>query len=160
MVVVKLFRTQLEKELHHKIQKQFHCPNFIKMMNRIFFIITLNVIFLLNSCQIKEHTNRPILNSKNIHIGDSIFISGVLKKVIFTDSSYVIDSIVYERYDNNNLKSKSTYKSSKPIFENIEYHQNGKMKKYVFIDDDNANYFYERNYDTLGNLLNKQGELF
>lgn len=129
------------------------------MINKIFFTIIIFQVFI--SCNSNEDfIFKPILNSENIKIGDSIFSNGQIKKLVFNDSFYFIDSIVFERYRNKNIKSFRTFKNGKKIFENIEYYSNGKINKYFFIDEDNNDIFYERDYNTLGKLENTKGEIF
>jgi len=127
------------------------------------YIVVLIFISLLSSCKDKSvYLKKQFFDSKNKYIGDSIFINNIIKTIVFKDSSYVIDSIVYNRYNNsvNNLKSIQTFKNGKNIFENIDYFENGNIKRYSFIDEDNSNYYYQRNYDSNGNFLNTYGYVF
>lgn len=120
------------------------------------------VLFVLG-CQKKNNYHAvPILDKKHNHIGDSVFCNGILSKVVFVDSMYIIDSIVYERYDNQarNLKSIRTYSNGVWVFENIEYFENGRIKEYVFKDEENEDYFYLRKYNEDGVLIETEGELF
>lgn len=128
------------------------------MINKNYFTIIVFLIFI--SCNRNEDVFKPILNSENKKIGDSIFSNGLIKKINFYDTSYIIDSIVFERYKNKNIKSFGTFKNGTKVFENIEYYSNGKISKYFFIDEDRSDYYYERDYDTLENLKNTKGEIF
>ena len=58
------------------------------------------------------------------------------------------------------MKSLKTFKGGKNIFENIDYYENGNIKKYSFIDEDNSNYYYERLYHSSGALMKINGYLF
>ncbi|MBS1927430.1 MAG: hypothetical protein JST95_02405 [Bacteroidetes bacterium] len=118
---------------------------------------------LLASCAEKEkYTKKPFYDLHKKHIGDSIFLNDDIKKIIFIDTSYEIDSIVFSWYSkvHGNLKSAETFKGGKNVFENIEYHENGNIKKYLFVDEDNPNYYYERLYHENGTLLKITGYLF
>jgi hypothetical protein len=123
------------------------------------YIILISL--LIFGCKAKSLVHYvPILDSKNKLIGDSIFDNNVLTQIIFIDSTYIIDSIVYERFRNGVLKSIQTYRAGKNIFENILFYENGNIKKYRFIDDDNPNYYYERSYNSDGIFEKSQGNPF
>lgn len=132
-------------------------------MKNNFFTKLLLFIALFTSCG-KENSyfTKPFFDAKGKHIGDSVFIDNVVNKIVFIDSSYILDSIVFSRYNNpsNSLKSIESYNDGKRIFENIDYYENGNIKKYSFIDEDNSNYFYERLYHSSGALLKVNGYLF
>ena len=110
----------------------------------------------------KKYSKKPFYDLQKKYLGDSIFLNGAIKKIAFIDTSYEIDSIVFNWYTNqsNTLKSVLTYKNGKNIFENIEYHENGNIKKYSFNDEDNPNYYYERFYNHDGVLEKIKGYLF
>lgn len=124
--------------------------------NILIYVIALSFF----SC--KSVTNRPIISEKGVQLGDSIFLRNALSKIIFSDTSLYIDSIVYEneRTYKNQLKSISTYMNGKKVFENIIFHKNGIPKEYMFIDDDNENYLYKATYDTSGRFIQEEGRLF
>ncbi len=131
------------------------------MQKVIVYIVFFYIVFV--SCNEKDnYLKKPIIDSKGQYIGDSLFVNRLIKKIVFIDSSYFIDSIVFDRYENSSqtLKSIRTFRIGKNIFENIDYFENGNIKKYSFIDEDNKNYFFERNYGTNGRLLNTNGYLF
>jgi hypothetical protein len=119
------------------------------------------LILIFISCQQKDLSEkRPIFNSKNLHIGDSIITNKLLSKIIFIDSSLIIDSIIYTRFANSSksIKAINTYVKGKKAFENIEYNENGKIKSYEFLATDCENCFYKRDYDNLGNLISTNGK--
>jgi len=125
------------------------------------FLMALVVVFI--SCSEKEiHTKKPFFDSYNRQIGDSFFVNNLVQKIIFLDTSYEIDSIVFTRKSKSSLflQSVNTYKRGKKIFENIEYYDNGNIKKYSFIDEDNSSYYYERLYHNTGALTKINGEIF
>lgn len=107
-------------------------------------------------------TIRPFLDKRQVHIGDSVFLDNSLSKIIITDSTYEIDSIIFSRYTdvNKTLKSINTYAKGVPIFENIYFHENGVIKEYRFLDDDNNRVFYSRLYSNEGKLISTNGTPF
>ena len=129
------------------------------IIKRTILILLYSICFY--SCKEDEKIEiRSFLNKNGDVIGDSILLNSVLQKVVFKDTSFIIDSIVYERFKNKHLKSVYTYLNGERVFENKDYYDNGKIKKYSFLDDKNPNYFYTRNYDSTGLLVNEVGELF
>ena len=130
------------------------------MYKPLFFLLTTVLAIACNSKELI--VRKPILDKNRIKIGDSIFNNKNLVKIIFTDTTLIVDSIVYKRFNisTNKIKSISTFIKGKRVFENIEYHENGKIKEYRFIDEDSDTYFYSRIYDTSGHFLDKQGKLF
>ncbi|MFT3703001.1 MAG: hypothetical protein QM802_11560 [Agriterribacter sp.] len=130
-------------------------------MNKIYITPCLIVLLFCSSCKEKmDSTYRPMLNSSGRHVGDSILTNGILTKIVFVDSLYIIDSIVFSRYNNNILASIKTFKNGKQVFSNSEYSLSGKLRRYIFKDEDNPNYYYERRYDSLGNFVTESGQLF
>lgn len=118
---------------------------------------------LFYSCKEQDkYIKKPFYDLAKKHIGDSVFINGVVRKILFIDTTYEIDSIIFNRYSNanHNLRSIQTFKGGKYVFENIEYHENGNIKKYSFFDEDNPNYYYERLYYDNGVLVKITGHLF
>jgi hypothetical protein len=105
---------------------------------------------------------KPIVNSKNIHIGDSILKDGFLERVVFSDTTLLLDSIVYTRFNNNErtLKAVNSFRNGKKTLENIEYYENGNLKAYRFIDSESPNCFYERLYDEAGKRIATNGKAF
>ncbi len=102
---------------------------------------------------------RPIFSDKKLHIGDSIVMNSLLTKIVFRDTSLIIDSIIYTRFPNSSkgIKTINTYVKGKKAFENIEYNEKGKIISYQFLDPDCENCFYKRTYDNLGNLISSSG---
>jgi hypothetical protein len=131
-------------------------------MNKYYFAIVLSTTLFASCKEEIRYGKVPFFDSCKKYIGDSIFENSRLVRLTFIDTSYEIDSIVFSRYNNssNTLKSVHTYKKGKPVFENIEYYQNGVVKKYSFIDEDNPNYYYERLYHDNGALIKINGYLF
>jgi hypothetical protein len=130
------------------------------MTSKIFFV-TFILIGLLPSCRQRNVIEKKsILNSKGLHIGDSILESNLLSKIIFIDSSLLIDSIVYTRFPNSSKSTKAinTYIKGRKAFENIDYNENGTIKSYQFLDTDCENCFYRRDYDSSGNLVSTNGK--
>lgn len=129
------------------------------MTNKIFFV-TFILVELLASCRQRNIIEKkPILNSNNLHIGDSIFENNLLSKIVFTDSSLTLDSIVYTRWTSNskNIKTIKSFVYGKQAYENIDYYENGNIKTYQFLDFSCKNCFYKRDYDSLGNLISVNG---
>lgn len=128
----------------------------MEVINKVFLCLLI-CCFGCNST-----IQRPIISEAGLRLGDSIFVNHQLVKVIFSDSTLYIDSMVYERdksYENK-LKSIHTYMNGKKVFENISYYKNGNPKEYLFIDDNSESYFYKVMYDTDGNVINQEGVLF
>jgi len=124
-------------------------------------IIIASIIALLASCTEKIGNSRTeIFNSDGKHIGDSIFVDGNLTKIDFLDSSLILDSIIFTWWENKNIKSKYAFKEGKKVFENVDFYENGKMKTYSFVDEQNPNFYYERNYNLDGSFLKERGKLF
>jgi len=123
----------------------------------------LFVVILLQFYGCKEALNvHPIISETGKHIGDSILVYDKLSKIVFSDSSYYIDSIVFYRNvkGSHELKSMRTFMNGKNVFENIFYYPDGEIKTYLFIDDSNENYFFKREYDESGRITNEEGKLF
>ena len=131
-------------------------------MQRVIVYIAFFCIVLISCNERKTYLKKPFVDSKGKYIGDSFFVNNLIRKIVFVDSSYFIDSIVFNRYENfaKTLKDIRTFRMGKNIFENIDYFENGNIKKYSFIDEDNKDYFYERNYDNTGRLSSTKGYLF
>ena len=124
----------------------------------------INILFLtfLFACKEKDrYTKKPFYNSHKQYVGDSIFINDYINKIVFIDSSYDIDSVVFNWYVNTHkIKSMQTFRGGKNVYENKEYYENGNIKKYLFIDEDSSNYYYERLYNLNGHLEKVIGYLF
>jgi|GEM_PF-897087 len=145
-----------------KINQTIRLPMSHRLMKQALGFILVATLF---SCTQKESPTIKtikIFNSKGKYIGDSVLNDGLLQKIVFKDSSLIIDSIVFYRYDNDarSVESKFTFIGGDRVFENVEYHQNGQVSRYLFFDEEKHNYFYERIYDTLGNLIEAKGEVF
>lgn len=127
-----------------------------------YFIVIISFVVFVSCKSGKNDFIKPFFDFQNKHIGDSIFVKDSIKKIVFIDSSYIIDSIVFNRYDNpkRSLKSLRTFKDGRTIFENIDYYENGIIEKYSFIDEDDSTYLYERLYHNSGLLLKVNGNLF
>jgi hypothetical protein len=93
-------------------------------------------------------------------IGDSVFLNGILQKIIFNDSAFYIDSIVFKRYDRENVRSINTYMNGRQVFQNIDYYESGEIKTYSFLDEQKSDYYYKRNYNINGDVISEQGTLF
>jgi hypothetical protein len=128
--------------------------------SRSLFIL-LTIAFLLESCK-ENYTQKSFFDTKGNYLGDSIFVNNRIMKIVFTDSSFEIDSIVFRRYNNtkHSLQSKNTFKKNKTIFENINYYENGNIAQYLFINDDNENDYYERLYSDDGIIRYTKGYPF
>ncbi len=126
----------------------------------IFFGIFLLLQIPVGCKNDNQRIIKPFLNENGKYIGDSLFINGVFGKIIFNDTSLIVDSIVYKRFDNKNIKSINTYVNGKKTFENIEYYKSGKIKSYLFVDDNTESYFYKRNYNSKGEFISEEGTLF
>lgn len=132
-------------------------------MKRYCFIGLVLFISLLLSCKMKSsYFVKPFFDLHNKYVGDSIFVNGAISKIIFKDTTYEIDSIVFYRYSDLPavIKSIKTFKKGKNIFENIEFYKTGRIKKYSFIDEDDSNYYYERLYHESGVLVKINGKIF
>ncbi len=72
----------------------------------------------------------------------------------------LIDSIVYERYENasKTVKAINTYIKGKKVFENIVYNENETIRTYQFFDTDCSDCLYRRDYDSIGNLISTNGK--
>jgi len=130
-------------------------------INNLKFLFSFLLVFYILGCKEKALI-KPIITSKGTHIGDSLFNGKVLSKIVFIDTTYFVDSIVFYRDDKytNNLKGISTFWKGRKVFENIIYHPNGKPKEYRFVESHNENYFYERSYDENGVMIHEEGKLF
>lgn len=118
---------------------------------------------MLFGCSDKEKIHQNAFYDNNgAHIGDSIYVGGLIQKVIMRDTAYFIDSIVFDRYKNarNTLKSIYTYKAGRQVLQNIDYYENRRIKKYAFIDEDQPSYRYERLYSEEGIVQKVRGYLF
>jgi hypothetical protein len=126
------------------------------------------IIFFILSCTMcacrsgNVHTVVPFFDDHGKHIGDSVFAEGGLKKIIVRDSTYQLDSIVFDyfRESKGGLKSKYTYRDGKQVFQNIDYFENGRVKAYRFIDQLHKENIYERLYNDKGFLLKINGTPF
>lgn len=129
------------------------------MKDKTFFLAFLLMTSFLACRQRNVIETRPIFNDKKSHIGDSIIINSLLTKIVFSDTSLIIDSIVYTRFPNStkSIKTINTYIKGKKAFENIEYNENGKLNSYQFLDPDCENCSYKRDYDNFGNLISSYG---
>jgi hypothetical protein len=115
------------------------------------------------SCNNKStYTLKPFFDPYGKKVGDSVYRDNLIEKIVFTDSTYEIDSVVFSRYDNpaKTLKASNTFMNGKHVFENVIYYQNGNIADYKFIDEDSSNYFYERTYSSKGKLLWSRGYVF
>lgn len=126
---------------------------------RFFFIFISASLF--ENCTEKNNYEVRAFYSNGSYVGDSIFLNYRIKKIVFSDRSYKLDSIVYERFDNpgNSIKSIQSFMKGHIVFENIYYYENGKIKKYLFLDEVDSSYFYKREYDQYGKVKNS-GNLF
>ena len=131
-------------------------------MNYKFYIIASALSIAIQfSCTNNSHIEfRPIYNKDRVLIADSVIQGGLLTSIIFRNKNMQIDSIVYEYFENNYLKSQYTFMAGKKVFENIEFYQNGTIKKYTFKDEDNPNIYYEREYFDNGKLKRIFGSPF
>ncbi len=126
-------------------------------------IIPIICLIYLSSCNERDkYTRTPFFDSKKTHIGDTVFLDGRIDKIIFKDTSYKIDSIVYRWYKNSPSKLYSivSMRNNNHVFENIYYHENGNIKEYHFHGDENSSLFYDRYYDNYGNLQTIEGDVF
>jgi hypothetical protein len=125
-------------------------------------LLSVCVASILSCNGTPTYFSKPIFDSDQKHIGDSIFSDNLIEKIIFTDSTYEIDSVVFSRYNNaaRTIKAINTFMGGKVVFENNEYFENGNIKKYKFIDEDNSHCFYERLYNVNGKLMKSRGYLF
>ncbi len=129
-------------------------------MNTKLFLLVFFLIFTFLACRQRDVIEtRPIFSDKKLHIGDSIVVNRLLTKIVFRDTSLIIDSIVYLRFQNSSksIKAINSYVKGKKAFENIEYNENGKLKSYKFLDPGCENCFYKRDYDNSGNLISSSG---
>lgn len=118
---------------------------------------------LLFGCGSEENVYQSAFyDAAGKHIGDSVYLNGVIQKIVMRDSTYYIDSIVFSRYKNtgNTLKSAYTFKDGRRIFQNVDYYENGKIEKYAFIDEEQPTYRYERYYSEKGEVSDVRGYLF
>jgi hypothetical protein len=54
----------------------------------------------LSACDGKKlDFEKPLFDSDGKHIGDSCFLGGMIRKIVFVDTTYSIDSVVFSRYD-------------------------------------------------------------
>ena len=114
------------------------------MKVKIFLLLFIVITCFFVSCNQRDSIEkRPVFNIQNLKVGDSIFTNKLLNKIIFSDSSLIVDSIVYLRYGNSlkTIKSSNSFIKGKKAFENIEYYENGKIKSYQFLDDECENCF-------------------
>src|SRR3954451_6416440 len=111
------------------------------MDNKTFFLALLLITSFVACRQSNVIETRPIYSDKKSHIGDTIIVNRLLTKIIFRDTSLIVDSIVYTRFSNStkNIKSINTYVEGKKAFENIEYNENGSLDSYEFLDPDCEN---------------------
>lgn len=58
------------------------------------------------------------------------------------------------------IESINTFRKGKKAFENIYFHENGKISLYEFLDDNCENCFYKKEYDEDGKVISVNGELF
>jgi hypothetical protein len=139
--------------------KRFPLKNFI--FNNFIRLLFVIVSFATSSCDFNDsRIDRAFFDVNGSKLGDSIMQGGILNKLVFTDLSCDIDSIVYTYYDNGKLASYKTYKKGKPVFQNLEYYENGNIKKFSFIDEDRESYYYERQYFESGLLKSISGKPF
>ena len=134
----------------------------VQRNNYSYLLLIVIPIFFL-TCKFRHVKNellvKHIYGLNKSFLGDSIFKGDLLLKVVFIDSSFGIDSITYARYPDNTLKSISTFKNGLPVFERIEFYNNGNIKKYEFIDIE-SKYSYERDYNENGVLDSALGKPF
>ena len=102
----------------------------------------------------------PIFDDQNKHIADSLIVDGNLEKILFLDSSYHIDSIIFSRFQNGKTNSIETFYKGLPVFENIYFYKNGAICRYKFYSSTCKDCFYERFYDIKGTLKEKIGNIF
>lgn len=132
-------------------------------MNNFYRVILFSILLIFGSCEEQVRiTTKPIIDYEKKHIGDSIFYNDKIKKIVFYDSTYIIDSLVYSYGDPymTVLASLNTYKAGKKIFENVEYYGNGNVRNYKFICEGNPNHYYERRYSLKGDLRKVNGYFF
>ena len=108
------------------------------------------------------YSSKPFFDPYGKKVGDSVFYDNLIQKIVFTDSTYEIDSVVFNRYDNQakSLKSVNTFMDGKHVFENVDYYKNGSIAKYMFVDGQKNNHCYERWYRSTGPLLFSRGDVF
>ncbi len=133
----------------------------ITHQNNYWFYLFIATWLLFFSCKPAKSkcTIRHIYTSSNTILGDSIFWDGKLSKVIFSDTIFGIDSIVYVWNSNGRLASVTNLKNGLPIFERVNYFDNGHIKKYEFIDL-TSKFSYERDYNISGKIDTILGKPF
>lgn len=126
-------------------------------------ILYLYATLFISACKISNSSKIvQFVDSNGKHIGDSLFSNDKIVKIIYFDSTLYVDSVVFEYHDQDKLflKSKQTYMNGHLVFENIDYYENGNIKFYKFIDEDNEKYYYKRFYNLSGKMIQEYGELF
>lgn len=126
------------------------------------FLFIVSLSFFTKCTDNNVYRESSLYDNYGQHVCDSIFENNLVTKVIFSDTLFEIDSIVFTRFKNpdGSLKSKETFKNAQRVFENIYYHPNGKLANYYFFDEDHQDFYYERQYNINGQLENTNGELF
>ena len=120
-------------------------------LNILYLSIFLNFGFYFAACNRNPSCKvKSFYYSDGVHIGDSIFVNNNLHKIQYFDSTYHVDTIVFDYWENKNiLKSQKSYKNGIAVFENIEFNENGTIKYYLFLSD-NGKFGYERFYNQFG----------
>jgi hypothetical protein len=122
---------------------------------------TLILLMIISACKNDSQlVVKKFSDASGKVVGDSVFFNDVLQKIVFNDTTLIVDSIVYKRFNNQSIQSINTYVNGKKTFENIEYYENGTIKTYSFLDDNADSFFYRRNYNEQGELIDKKGTPF
>ena len=129
----------------------------MRFLINTYIVVTLLVLLSCNNRNITSISH--ITDNQGNILGDSIFLNGLLSKIVFKDSFFIIDSIVYQYWDNDYLRSIYTYKDGKNIFENIEFDNDDRYKSYRFISI-NDTCIHEREYGIYEQLIELKGPFF
>ena len=132
-------------------------------MKKICLLWIVSYVVTHLSCENKStYFSKPFFDADGNKVGDSVYRDNLIEKILFTDSTYEIDSVVFSRYDNSakTVKAVNTYMKGKFVFENKYYYRNGNIALYKFIDDEKSNYFYERRYRSNGSFAQSRGYVF
>jgi hypothetical protein len=128
------------------------------------YLLLLVAYMVMNlSCNNRStYISKPFFDPYGKKVGDSVYCDNLIEKIVFTDSTYEIDSVVFSRYDNSarTIKAINTYMNGKLVFENKYFYRNGNIAVYKFIDEEKSNYFYERWYHSNGLFDQSRGYVF
>jgi hypothetical protein len=92
-------------------------------------------------------------------IDEYYFENEMRKKKISYYKEGIQDSVMLEFYYSGKVKSKKFYFSGKECFERIDFNEEGRISKYVFLNSDQTK-FYVRLYDSSGNCIGIRGTPF